>query len=63
MKPRQSAEYLQLSHATLAKWRSVGGGPSYSKLGSRVYYSQSDLDAFLKARKLNHTASRAPTDE
>lgn len=42
-----AAEYLSLSHRTLEKWRSVGGGPRYTKLGKRAFYRVSDLEQFI----------------
>ena len=43
--------------STLAHWRSEGRGPAYLKLGSRVGYRGSDLNAWLAA----HTVR--PTDD
>jgi hypothetical protein len=53
-KPRlrrwEAAEYLRLVHgielapATLAKWASVGGGPSYQKVNRTPLYPVSELD-------------------
>lgn len=60
---KQAAKLLQLSPAALTNWRSKGGGPIYYKIGRSIRYSISDLDAFLKARKLAHTASRADLNE
>ena len=53
MKPRQVAEFLSISEATLRAWRSyrrVDGsyGPRYLHLGgSIIRYQQSDLDRWL----------------
>lgn len=46
---RESADYLRLQPSTLETWRSRGGGPKFSKLGSRVVYRIEDLEAFLTA--------------
>ena len=46
--PPQAAYYLSVAEATLAKWRLVGGGPVYRKIGRRaVRYAKHDLDAFV----------------
>jgi predicted DNA-binding transcriptional regulator AlpA len=41
--------------STLAHWRSEGRGPAYLKLGSRVAYRGSDLNAWLAARTVRPT--------
>ncbi len=35
--------------STMAWWRSTGRGPKYIKIGRKVVYRRSDLDAFIKA--------------
>lgn len=49
----EAAAYLggdpPLSVRTLQKWRSLGYGPRYYKLGAAVRYAVADLDAFLAA--------------
>jgi hypothetical protein len=37
---------------TLQYWRAVGKGPAYHKLGARVVYDLSDLQAFLEAGRV-----------
>lgn len=44
------AEYLGVSINTLRKWRWEGKGPKFIKLGSRVAYRVSDVEAFLEAQ-------------
>jgi hypothetical protein len=51
----QAAAYLRLRRATLDRWRSVGGGPAYSKLGARVVYRREDLDDFALKRRRHST--------
>ncbi len=60
-KPRlrrwEAAEYLKIAHgieiapATLAKWASVGGGPSYQSMNRTPLYPITELDAWA-AEKL-----------
>ena len=46
----ETAEYLGgISVKTVQKWRWKGEGPRFTKLGGRVLYRQSDLDAFIIA--------------
>lgn len=52
----EAAAYLRLSPATLATWRSRGGSPPFSKLGSRVVYRRTDLERFALERRLRSTA-------
>ena len=42
------AEY-PFTTATLRRWRLEGKGPNYLKVGSRVVYSRSAIEAFLTA--------------
>lgn len=44
----EAAEYLGCSPRTLDHWRSRGRGPKYLKVGTRVLYRISDLDAFVR---------------
>lgn len=47
-----AAAYLGLSPRTLEKWRVLGDGPPYSRLGGRrVVYYLADLDAWLMSRR------------
>jgi predicted DNA-binding transcriptional regulator AlpA len=45
-----AAEYLGLSVATLRRWRVLGRGPRYRKLGSLVRYSVTDLERWVSER-------------
>lgn len=48
--PKGAATYTGFSVATLATWRSVGGGPAYCKAGSRIRYELAALNAWVFAR-------------
>lgn len=53
---RESAEYLGvLAEGTLVNWRTQGTGPRFVKVGARVGYRQSDLDAWLATRERQST--------
>lgn len=41
---------------TLANWRSVGKGPRYMKLGGRVAYEVSVIEAWERARSVRSTS-------
>lgn len=47
---------LKVSHTTLQKYVTVGGGPDYRRWGNRAVYTQQDLDAWIEAKL---TAPRA----
>ncbi len=46
--PDETAEFLNVSVRTLAKWRSIGSPCiPYSKIGRCIRYSLSDLETYL----------------
>ena len=48
--PEAACEYLGdvVKPATLQWWRVIGRGPEYIKIGHRIGYRKSALDAFIK---------------
>ena len=50
--PNEASRYLSQNHGlqrapqTLAKLRSLGGGPQFCRAGSRILYTVDDLDAW-----------------
>ena len=44
---KHAAAYLGLSDKTLAIWSTEGRGPRPVKVGGRVFYFKSELDAFI----------------
>lgn len=59
--PRQAAAYLGLaSDKSLAKWRVIGGGPTFIKLGRLVRYRERDLAAWMDTRRRNSTSDPGP---
>lgn len=72
-KPRlrrwEASEYLKLVHgveiapATLAKWASIGGGPSFQRVNRTPLYGTPDLDGWVAAKlspPLRSTSDRNP---
>lgn len=51
-----AAAYVGLARQTLAEMRVSGESPPYHKVGRRVMYRKSDLDAWLAARKRGSTS-------
>jgi len=52
----ETAELLRLSERTLERWRVVGGGPVFCKLGKRVLYRRADLDEWIASHVVNSTS-------
>lgn len=51
-----AARQLGLSKSTLAKWRLIGAGPRFSKLGRRVVYRIDDLEAWILMNQHSSTS-------
>lgn len=51
-----AANFLNISPSTLAKMRLSGKSPRYVKLGRRVAYRPSDLEAWVAAQTFHSTA-------
>lgn len=55
--PKSAGVYLAgTPEPTLQWWRTTGRGPKYLKIGRRVFYRRTDLDAFIAAGE--HTPER-----
>jgi hypothetical protein len=50
--PEQTAKALAVPEATLKRWRYVGIGPAYSRLGRHVRYDPADVAAYLAAQRV-----------
>jgi hypothetical protein len=46
----EAADYPRLSPRTLEKWRALGYGPHFRKLGGRIVYGLADLEARANSR-------------
>ena len=54
MSRNEAAQYLNISSNTLAQWASRGEpNIPFFKLGKKVCYAQSDLDAFLESNRVD----------
>lgn len=53
---KQAADHLGLSPWTLLKWRKLGRGPAFIRLGSRVRYDCAALDEYLVAHTVGPDA-------
>ena len=48
---KEAAQRLGLSARTLERWRLIGAGPPYHKLGSRVLYDIAAVDLWFEHQK------------
>jgi excisionase family DNA binding protein len=55
----EAAEYMRISPRTLEKLRTKRRGPAYHKIGRRVVYVLSDLQAYIAQHRCD-TAESAP---
>lgn len=59
MNVEKAADYLGCSESHLNNMRSQGRGPRYLRLGKRVFYRASDLDAYVERAVVETADSRA----
>lgn len=53
---KQAAEYLGVTEGTLAVWASTGRYQlPFIKVGRKVFYRQSDLNAFIESNVVTQT--------
>lgn len=45
--PQQVAQVYGFPVQTLANWRWLGEGPSYIKIGKKIFYRIEDMDRYL----------------
>jgi excisionase family DNA binding protein len=54
----EAAKYVRLSKPTLERFRLIGEGPNYCKLGGAVRYRRCDLDEWLQTRLICSTSAQ-----
>jgi len=47
LSPKDTAAILDQVPTTLTMWRHLGRGPTYLKIGKRIFYRPSDLRTFI----------------
>ena len=62
LSPRQLAARWGLSEKTLERWRMLGTGPAFLKLGSRVLYSLAEIEAHERQRTRRCAAGDQPSE-
>lgn len=49
-----AAKYLSIHPNTLANMRNNGKGPNYYRIGTKILYKKTDLDAYLETCRVEH---------
>lgn len=49
------ATLLRISRSLLAKWRMIGKGPRFTKVGRRILYETAEVSAWLKTQRRTTT--------
>ena len=47
---QEFADLIHVKHQTVRRWRFKHKGPAYIKVGSKVIYSEKDIENWLDAR-------------
>ena len=63
LSPRQLATRWGLSEKTLERWRMLGTGPVFLKLGGRVLYNIEEIQAHEQQRTRRCTAGQTVAQE
>ncbi len=56
--PIEVSEKYDISHKTLANWRSEGRGPAYHKMGKRIRYPLDKLEEWFASNEVKRYQSR-----
>ena len=57
---QEASEFVRLPVSTLNRWRQTGEGPSFGKLGRRVFYREDQLTAWVDEEVYAAVAAAAP---
>lgn len=49
---QQAADHLKVSYSTLNRWRALGLGPAFIRVGKQPRYRVCDLDDYLENHKI-----------
>ena len=56
----EAAKYLRVTRGTLANWRCTAKGPVFYKIGRKILYKNTDLEAFLTACAVDPVVPHRP---
>ncbi len=54
----EAAEILGVQPNTMERWRLIGEGPTYRKIGRLVKYYESDITAYIEAQSRRSTSEK-----
>ena len=57
------AKYWAITIKCLQKWRALGEGPAYYKIGKSVRYKRSDIEDFERRNRIAPTTGPSASDE
>jgi predicted site-specific integrase-resolvase len=60
LKQRELADRWNISPRTLERWRWVGEGPQFIKIGGRVVYRLEDVEAYERNQRRASTTDAGP---
>jgi len=55
IREKEAARLLSVSGATLRRWRCIGQGPHFYRIGRSVRYRKQDVEQFLAGRVVSPT--------
>ena len=53
----ETAKILRVSERTLQRWRELGVGPAFTRLGRRIVYSRKAIEEFIARRTFSSIAA------
>lgn len=56
LSPKIAAQFLTMTENRLAKYRHTGGGPTFIRLGRRIFYRESDIEAWIEKNRFSSTS-------
>lgn len=59
LSPRATAELIDSSVSTLAKWRLRGEGPPYRKIGRKILYCNEEVIAWIDSFRRTNTSQNS----
>lgn len=54
--PQQLADLVGVAVSTLKKWRSIGGGPPWVRIGRRIFYDLVEVEKWIDQNRFRSTA-------
>ncbi|TPG13181.1 helix-turn-helix domain-containing protein [Sphingomonas oligophenolica] len=52
----ETAPRLRINASTLERWRGASKGPAWLRLGGRIYYQETDVEAWIERQRVDPEA-------